>query len=130
VIFPRAGLRYERLPGRGSADPLAHANPDGFCMRVVVVEGTGRRTPHRHPRSQEAIYVARGRGVLWEDGTARVFASGDCALIEPGVAHATIAEPGTSMELVCFFPLPDLKGNIEELEAPILLDHERRKGGE
>jgi quercetin dioxygenase-like cupin family protein len=90
-------------------------------MRVVVVEGAGRRTPHRHPRSQEAIYVARGKGILWEEGTAHAFEAGDCALIEPGVAHATIAEPGTSMELVCFFPLADLQGNIEELEDPIVL---------
>jgi quercetin dioxygenase-like cupin family protein len=121
VISSRSERRYERLPGRGSADPLDHANPEGFCMRVVVVEGTVRRTPHRHPRSQEAIYVASGKGVLWEEGTAHVFEAGDCALIERGVAHATIAEPGTSMELVCFFPLPDLRGNFEELEDPIVL---------
>lgn len=123
--MPGARRRYHELPGRASADPLEGMQPRGFCLRVVRLEAQERRSPHRHPHSQEAIYVVRGRGTLWEDGVARKFEAGDCALIEPGVAHATLPDPGTSMELVCFFPRADLRDNIEELED-VVIHHDER----
>jgi quercetin dioxygenase-like cupin family protein len=98
-------------------------------MRVVRLEGTGRRSPHRHPRSQEAIFVVEGAGYLWEDGVGARFEAGDCALIEAGVAHATVPDPGTSMELVCFFPHRDMKDNVEELEHVTIDADDMRKGG-
>jgi quercetin dioxygenase-like cupin family protein len=89
-------------------------------MRIVRLTGTGSRSPHRHPHSQEAIYVISGRGTLWEDGEAQRFEAGDCALIAAGVPHATIPDGGTSMELVCFFPHPDLNTNLDELEDIVI----------
>jgi hypothetical protein len=32
----------------------------------------------------------------------------------------TVPDPGTDMELICFFPHPDLDDNIEELEDMIV----------
>jgi quercetin dioxygenase-like cupin family protein len=128
VIAPLSARRYRPLPGRESADPFEDARVDGFCMRVVRLQGGRRRSPHRHPHSQEAIYVVTGSGVLWEEGVARKVEAGDCALIDAGVAHATIPDPGTSMELVCFFPYPDLPGNREELDDVVIVDEEGRDG--
>ena len=120
MIFRRSARRFRRLPGRVAADPFEGGAPEGLSLRVVRLEGGARRSPHRHPHSQEAIYVVSGAGVLWEDGVMHRFEGGDCALIEAGVPHATLPDPGTAMELVCFWPHPDLARNIEELTDTVV----------
>jgi quercetin dioxygenase-like cupin family protein len=122
VIIRRASLSYQQLPGRSTADPFTEARPPGLAMRVVYLKGGARRSPHRHPHSHEAIYVLRGRGVLWEDGATSPFEEGDCALIAPGVAHATIPDAANDMELVCFFPHPELPANTDEVEDVVLVE--------
>jgi quercetin dioxygenase-like cupin family protein len=122
VIVRRESLSYRQLPGRSTADPFTEAKPLGLSMRVVYLRGGARRNPHRHPHSHEAIYVLRGRGALWEDGSSSPFEAGDCALIDPGVAHATIPDAGNDMELVCFFPHPELPANTDEVEDLILVE--------
>ena len=124
MISSHRSRRYHSLPGRESADPLELAGPDGFTMRVVRLHGDRKRSPHRHPLSQEAIFVVRGAGTLWEDGIRSRFEAGDCALIEAGVAHATIPDPGTEMEVVCFFPHGDLAENLEELDEVVVSGRE------
>lgn len=119
MIVAGSNLRFTRLEGRASADPFAGLAAEGLSVRLVRVEG-GRRSPHRHPHSQEAVYVVSGNGVLWEDGKEQRVAPGDCALIAAGIPHAALPDPGTSLELVCFFPHPDLSANIEELDGIVL----------
>ncbi|MDQ3660864.1 MAG: cupin domain-containing protein [Actinomycetota bacterium] len=121
MILPGTQRRYIDLPGRRSADPLKGTTPHGFSIRVVSLSG-GRRSAHRHPGCQEVIFVIAGSGRLWEDGIFNVFEQGDSALIEPGVAHATIPDPGTAMELVCFFPVEDVASATEELEDVVVED--------
>jgi quercetin dioxygenase-like cupin family protein len=120
VIAKRDLLRYRALPGREAADPFEGARADGFCLRVVRIRASAGRSPHRHPHSQEAIYAVSGGGTLWEDGVGRRFEAGDAALVEAGVAHATVPDPGTAMELVCFFPHPRLERNIEEIAGIVI----------
>ena len=96
-------------------------------MRLVRLEAGRRRSPHRHPHSQEAIYVVSGAGVLWEDGVERHVEAGDCLLIDTGVPHATIPTSG-AMELVCFLPRSGLESNLEELEHILITGDEG--GGE
>ena len=129
MIVPRASLLYRQLPGRASADPFAEAGPSGLSVRMVHLEGGTRRTPHRHPHSPEVIYVLSGSGVLWENGGTSRFQEGDCALIHSGMAHATIPDAGTEMELVCFFPHPDLGANTEELEGIVIVDGQAEGNG-
>lgn len=81
----------------------------------------GPRSPHRHPRSVEVIYVLEGAGVNWQDGeTARV-STGDIVLVPAGVAHATLPDPGSEMLVLCVFPVSDLAGNLEELDQIVTL---------
>ncbi len=68
--------------------------------------------------------MASGRGRLWHEGLLRRFQRGDCALIPRGERHATIPDPGTSMELVCFWPHPELERNIEEFDDTIIVGDE------
>jgi quercetin dioxygenase-like cupin family protein len=121
VIGPRERT-FRPLPGREAADPFEGAPSSEVSIRIVRLEGDRRRSPHVHPHSPEVIYVVAGAGVLWEDGVEHLIHAGDCALIEPGVPHATLPDPGTSMEIVCFFPHPDLAANREELEDIVIRD--------
>jgi quercetin dioxygenase-like cupin family protein len=126
VIVPRANLTFRPLPGRDAADPFREAPTGALSMRIVRLEGGRRRSPHVHPQSPEAIYVVSGTGALWENGVEQRIQAGDCALIAAGVPHATIPDPGTSMELVIFFPHPDLDANREELEDTVIRDEQER----
>jgi quercetin dioxygenase-like cupin family protein len=64
------------------------------------------------------MYVVSGTGHLWRDGGFHRVKEGDCIAVAPGVAHATLPDPGTQMQLVCFFPDGDLATNLEELQDP------------
>lgn len=113
----RAGdLQFEQLPGRSSADPLAEGLAD-FAVRVVRIPA-GPRTPHRHPRSAEVVYVVSGSGTAWEEGTTHHVGAGDVLVIPAGVPHATAA--ADELVLVCFFPDGDLGTNLEELDGPVV----------
>jgi quercetin dioxygenase-like cupin family protein len=115
-VIRSAALSFAQLPGRASADPLADGPVTGSSVRVVRI-APGPRTPHRHPHSSEVVYVVAGTGVAWEDGHRTAVAAGDLIAIPAGVPHATIADD-EDLQLVCFFPHPDLSGNVEELTEP------------
>lgn len=118
--MPRSQLRFARLEGRASADPFEGSPGEGLSVRLVRLKSGLRRSPHRHPHSPEVVYVLSGSGVLWEDGIERRVEPGDLALIPAGEPHATIPAAGESMELLCFFPHPDLAANIEDLGEIVL----------
>jgi quercetin dioxygenase-like cupin family protein len=115
-VIRGAGLEFADFPGRQTADPLAHGPSTEGSVRVVRI-APGPRTPHRHPRSSEVVYVVAGTGVAWEDGQRTSVAAGDLVAIPRGVPHATVAGE-SGLLLVCFFPDPDLRSNLEELFAP------------
>lgn len=88
-------------------------------MRIVDLERTDGRTAHRHPHSEEVVIVSAGKGHVWIDGEMQAVVEGDVVHIPVGVPHATIPEEGSRMELVCFFPHPDLSQNIEETDIKV-----------
>ncbi len=115
-VIPAAALEFADLPGRRSANPLPKKFDGGCSVRVVQIP-PGARTPHRHPHSVEVVYVAAGSGTGWEDGVTAPVTAGDVVVLAAGVPHATIAG-GDGLTLVCFFPVGDLNGNVEELDGP------------
>lgn len=112
------GLVFADLPGRRSADPLAHTEV-ASTVRIVEMEHTAGRTAHRHPHSEEIVYVAGGNGRAWIDGASHPVGPGDIVHVPAGAAHATIPDPGSTMRLVCFFPHPDLASNLEETDLTV-----------
>ncbi len=97
-LISAATLDFRRLPGRLSADPLPPGFP-GCAVRIVRVP-PGPRTPHRHPRTPEVVYVVIGTGTAWEDGTAQRVSAGDVLAIAAGVPHATVADDDGGLLLV------------------------------
>lgn len=117
-VVRRETLEFADLPGRRSADPLAGL-PVSSAVRVVeLVRGEVRHT-HLHPLSEEVVYVVSGSGRVWVDGTVSPVGPGDIVHIPTATPHATVPDPGVAMELVCFFPSPDLTANIVESDMVV-----------
>jgi quercetin dioxygenase-like cupin family protein len=117
-VFRGEELRFTDLQGRRSANPLPPGVAEPCSVRVVRVP-PGPRTPHRHPHSCEVAYVAEGEGRVWEGERETAVVAGDLVVVPPGVPHATVCTGFSDLVLVCFFPHPDLSGNLEELPGPI-----------
>jgi hypothetical protein len=94
-------LVFRDFPGRATADPFKVAGQGASTVRQVVIDHVETRSPHRHPRSEEV-----GPGTWYR--------------IPVGTPHATMADRGETLSLVCFFPHDDFSNNIEELD--LLLD--------
>lgn len=121
TVIRAADLAFVRLPGRLAADPLAGLDV-ASSVRVVRLEHTPGRRAHRHPRCEEVVYVASGRGAVWIDGATTPVATGDVVHVPPGAAHATVPDPGTAMRLICFFPDPDLASTTVETDLVVDVD--------
>lgn len=118
VVRPMS-FRFVDLPGRRSADPLSAVDSQS-SVRYVKLEHDPDRTAHRHPHSEEVMLVVAGQGHLWLEGKRLPVASGDVVHVPIGAAHATVPDPGSAMELMCFFPHPNLADNIIETDIAVL----------
>lgn len=118
TIISGESYEFVQLPGRRSADPLADVDA-ASSVRVVRLEHTPGRHAHRHPHTEEIVFVRSGRGAVWIDGERRSVGPGDVVHIGAGTPHATLPAPDAPMELVCFFPHPTLSINIEELDIVV-----------
>ncbi len=112
-------LAFNELPGRLSADPL-RGLATVSSVRIVRPQRAEQRLAHRHPHSEEVTYVVAGRGVVYIDGVWHVVRPRDIVHIPPGATHATVPEDGGEMELICFFPHPNLSDNIEETDIDVM----------
>lgn len=121
VVGPEE-LEYRDFPGRRTADPFARAGRGESTVRQVTIDPVPSRSPHRHPRSEEIVHVVSGRGKVWIDGVYHPVGPGSWYRIPAGTPHATVAEAGERLTLVCFFPHDDFAHNIEELD--MVLDGE------
>ncbi len=109
------------MPGRRTADPLAGLATQS-SGRLVELRREADRTAHRHPHSEEVIYVISGTGCVWVDGKRHPVEAGDVVLVPAGAAHATVPDVGQTMRLMCFFPHPDLAANLVETDIPVVRD--------
>lgn len=109
-------LAYRDFPGRRTANPFAGAGQGESTVRQVTIDPVETRSPHLHPRSEEVVFVVAGTGRVWIDGIYHPVGPGSWYRIPAGTPHATLADRGERMSLVCFFPHDDFTHNIEELD--------------
>lgn len=121
TVVPHGTWEVAQLEGRRSADPLAGL-PTASSVRVVTLRRTTGRHAHVHPHSEEVVYVVAGSGYVWIDGRRSPVTPGDVVHVPAGVPHATVPDPGAAMELVCFFPHPDLIANLTETTDVVDVD--------
>ncbi len=119
TVVGRDELRFRDLPGRRTADPFAVAGRGSSTVRLVAIDPVPKRSPHVHPRSEEIVYVVSGHGRVWIDGAFHPVGPGSWCRIPPGMPHATFAEAGERMTLVCFFPHDDYADNLQELDLVV-----------
>ena len=117
-------LRFRDFPGRTTSDPFKEAGQGASTVRQVVIEYVPTRSPHLHPQSEEIVYVVAGTGRLWLDGTFHSVGPGSWYRIPARTPHATLADRGERLSLVCFFPNDDFPNNIKELDMVIEADKE------
>jgi quercetin dioxygenase-like cupin family protein len=115
VVGPNE-LVFRDFPGRSTSDPFKVAGQGASTVRQVVIDHVETRSPHRHPQSEEVVYVVSGQGRVWLDGTFHPVGPGTWYRIPVGTPHATMADRGETLSLVCFFPHDDFSNNIEELD--------------
>lgn len=121
TVTPGHDLRFHQLPGRSSADPLCELDA-ASSVRIVRLEPGSTRYAHRHPHSEEVVYVRAGRGTAFVDGTPHRIGPGDVVHVEAGAPHGTIPDAGERVELVCFFPHPDLSENLDETDIELTIE--------
>jgi quercetin dioxygenase-like cupin family protein len=121
-------LRFRDFPGRTTSDPFRNAGQGASTVRQVAIEYVPSRSPHLHPHSEEIVYVVAGKGRVWLDGVFHAVGPGSWYRIPARTPHATMANRGERMSLVCFFPHDDLSKNIEELDLDIEADEEDGNG--
>ena len=114
-------LSFHELPGRSSADPLRDRGA-ASSVRVVRLKPGSTRRAHRHPLSEEVVYVRAGHGTAFISGIPHRVGPGDVIHVPAGALHATIPDPGELVELICFFPHPDLSANVEESETELTIE--------
>jgi quercetin dioxygenase-like cupin family protein len=118
TVIKRSALNFADLPGRRSADPLLGIESQSSARFVTLAYSEGR-TAHYHPHSEEIMYVVKGRGHIWIDGQRHRVEAGDVVRVGTGQAHATVPEADWDMELMCFFPHPDLSCNIVDTDIVV-----------
>lgn len=117
-------LRFRDFPGRKTSNPFQEAGQGASTVRQAVIEYVPSRSPHLHPHSEEIVYVVAGQGRVWLDGVFHPVQPGSWYRIPARTPHATLADRGEPMTLVCFFPHDDFPNNIEELDIVIEADKE------
>ena len=119
TIIPGEQVEFADLPGRSSGDPL-QAVDSSSSVRIVQVARSVHWLAHRHPFSEEVIYVREGTGSVYVDGTFAGVGPGDLVHVPAGAAHGTVPDPGETMVLICFFPHPRLAENREETDIDVM----------
>jgi quercetin dioxygenase-like cupin family protein len=119
-------LQFRDFPGRATSDPFRGAGQGASTVRQVAVDYLPSRSPHLHPQSEEIVYVVAGTGRVWLDGVFHEVGPGSWYRIPARTPHATLADRGERMSLVCFFPHNDFANNIEELD--LVIEAEKENG--
>lgn len=105
------------VPGRflrWIADKGVGLDPEYLsCCVMRVQPGETVRPAHCHPNGEELIYVIRGAGQVYVDGTIAPVREGSAVLFEKGSIHMVRNSGEEEMKVICVFAPPS---NLDEYE--------------
>ena len=110
---------FAALPGRRSGDPLRGVEA-ASSLRLSHPERTNSRRAHRHPNSEEVIYVRTGTGVVYIDGTIHRVTPGTWSMCLAGLPTPLRPMRGPPWNSSASFLIPNLAENIEETDIDIM----------
>ena len=102
------------LPGRTWYTYIGpeSAPTKNVTVGVSVFPPGSQPTGHVHDTQDETVYCVAGHGRLVAgDGQVAELAPGVAVLISPGTFHATVADEGEPLELLCLFSPPVVPGS-------------------
>ena len=105
TVTPGHELHFDELPGRDSADPLLGLGA-ASSIRIVRLHPGRTRQAHRHPHSEEIVYVRTGHGTAFLDGIRNAGPQ----ILEP-IVSVDVTVPGDYMG--------DITGNLASRRARI-----------
>jgi len=108
-----------KAPSRFFRELVSHRKlgAKGISLRIVEVTPVtkaGPRHPHSHRAMEEVIYVQKGTGKAWVEGSVAKLTPGDALLIPAGVPHMMINTGRTPLTLLCAFSKADPENRYTE----------------
>jgi mannose-6-phosphate isomerase-like protein (cupin superfamily) len=122
TVFTPADAAPLGLVGRASKEIVSGARgAANASLRIVDIApakaGDPPRKPHVHTSFEEVIYVLTGEGVTETKGRAQPVRAGDTILIPQGEPHVTHNTGSGTLQLLCFFPTPDVAAGTRDLDG-------------
>jgi quercetin dioxygenase-like cupin family protein len=100
------------LPGRymrwlANSETLGAKNLS--CCVIRVPAGSTVKPAHAHPNGEELIYIIKGKGSVYIDGTVEDVDEGSAILFPTGSIHMLRNHGNEEMKVICFFaPASDI----------------------
>jgi quercetin dioxygenase-like cupin family protein len=123
-IIHEEQVKAVELPGRSLrwlVTPEMNLS-EHFSMNTVAIKpGDTVKPAHAHPKTEEVIYVAGGKGKAYIDGKVYELNEGTTVIFKPGMVHMLTNDGDQVMKVVCFFTPPATLADYtfyEEIEFP------------
>jgi mannose-6-phosphate isomerase-like protein (cupin superfamily) len=122
-VFRQSEARRMSLPGRTALDIVSAATgAQSLTLRLVEIlpsdPGSPARGSHQHDECEECIFVLSGTGRMSAAGLEHDVTAGDTILVPRGEKHVTRNTGASPLQLLCFFPIADIRGSTKEPAAP------------
>ena len=117
-VFTEADAKDLGLKGRKSLEIVSGLSGEsGVPVRLVEIPvpnaGEKLRGPHRHTDFEECIYILSGQGTMESDSGNHDLKTGDTIVVPPGEWHVTRNTGDTSIMMLCYFPVGDIRPGTE-----------------
>ncbi len=76
------------------------------CCVIRVPVGGIVKPAHSHPNGEELIYIIKGKGSVYIDGTVEDIDEGTAVLFPQGSVHILKNRGDEEMKVICFFAPP------------------------
>ena len=108
-LIHEADIEERALPGRFMRWLVNAERLNAQHLSVCVIRVPGGETvkpAHCHPNGEECIYIIRGSGRVFVDGSIEAVKEGTAVLFPQGSVHMLQNTGEEEMKVICFFAPP------------------------